>query len=60
MAIFAFILGALCGILTALLGVMLLDIGLIGAIAVFFTTTYGVAMLPFLHDLIYRPRPRQG
>ena len=53
MAIFVFIFGALCGIVTSFLALMLFDIGVLGGIAVFFVTCYGIALLPFLFDAVF-------
>ena len=57
MAIFAFIFGGLSGILTALLAMMLFDVGLIGGIGVFYVTCYLVALPPLVHRAFAPRKP---
>ncbi|MEM1363992.1 MAG: hypothetical protein AAGF94_20220 [Pseudomonadota bacterium] len=52
MALCLFIFASLCGLVAGFLAMMLAGIGWVGGVAVFFATTYGVATLPILLDLL--------
>ncbi len=52
MAIFVILFGALCGSLAAILAAMLINIGMIGAVAVFLGTSFAVASIPFVTDIM--------
>ncbi|MEL6934238.1 MAG: hypothetical protein AAFO17_14275 [Pseudomonadota bacterium] len=52
MALFVFIFAALCGLIAGFLAMMLTGIGWLGGVAVFFATCYGIALLPFLMDVV--------
>ena len=52
MALFVFIFAALCGLIAGFLAMMLTGIGWLGGVADFFAKCYGIALLPFLMDVI--------
>lgn len=60
MALFLFIFSALCGIVAGFLAMMLTGVGWLGGAAVFFATCYGIALLPFVLDIIMDARRRES
>ncbi|SLN56676.1 hypothetical protein PEL8287_03052 [Roseovarius litorisediminis] len=56
MAIFAFILGTLCGLGAALVGMLFFDLGLWWAVLLFYITTYAVGFFPLLRSPAYPAR----
>ncbi len=60
MALCLFIFASLCGLVAGFLAMMLAGIGWAGGVAVFFATTYAVALLPVLLDLVLDRRGPQS